>query len=91
MQNNLSKKALGMSAAALLTILLPRLIRRILKITAGRARFAGREAGFLAWGGGTRRALFCSTRYDPDWDIRAAVPRAAKAMGIALLTLRKGR
>ena len=28
MQNNLSKKALGMSAAALLTILLPRLIRR---------------------------------------------------------------
>lgn len=59
-EEQLQKKALWMSVTAFALILLPRLLRKIFGITAGRVNFAGQKAGFLFWGNGNRRVLFCS-------------------------------
>ncbi len=85
-EKSLSQKAFKLSAAAFLLILLPRLLRRILGITAGRTNFAGQDTGFLAWSRKKGRILFCSTEYDPDWDIHTAVPMAKKGILLALVT-----
>ena len=45
-EEQLQKKALWMSVTAFALILLPRLLRKIFGITAGRVNFAGQKAGF---------------------------------------------
>ena len=92
-EEQLQKKALWMSVTAFALILLPRLLRKIFGIIAGRVNFAGQKAGFLAWGNGNRRVLFCSSQYDPDWDRNRAIPLAEKSLLLpaAARLLRKKR
>lgn len=85
-EKSLSQKAFKLSGVAFLLILLPRLLRRILGITAGRTNFAGQDTGFLAWSRKKGKILFCSTEYDPDWDIHIAVPMAKKGILLAFVT-----
>ena len=79
------RRALFAAAVGLLTAVLPRLCRAVLRLQAGKTRFAGQEAGFLAWEGRRGKALFCSTGYDPDWDLKAGLPAGQRAVlaGIA--------
>lgn len=80
MEENFRRRALIAAAAGLLTVVLPRLLRALLRLQAGKTRFAGQEAGFLAWEGRRGKALFCSTGYDPDWDLRAGLPAGRRAV-----------
>ena len=84
LERNLNRKALQISAAAFALILLPRLLLRILGITAGRTKFAEQETGFLVWNGKKGKILFASSEYDPDWDIQTAVPMAKKGILLAV-------
>ena len=79
-EEQLQKKALWMSVTAFALILLPGLLRKIFGITAGRVN-------------GNRRVLFCSSQYDPDWDVNRAVPMAEKSLLLtaAARLLRKKR
>ena len=91
LEENFRRKAAVAAALGFLTAVLPLLFRRLLGIRAGRTRFAGQEAGFLAWEGRRGKFLFCSTHYAPGWNIGVALPAGCRAVLCGLAGLCRDR
>ncbi|MGI5894465.1 MAG: hypothetical protein ACOX6P_07710 [Candidatus Merdivicinus sp.] len=81
------KKAARSGILAFFLLLIPILLRVALKLQTGMTHFAGATVGYASRSGSKSRFLFCSTDYQPDWNLRQSKPLALRAICFGLAGL----